>query len=294
MTPEKTIAGGLLVALFTTVGASAQELRGALDTTGAPVAAGWYLRADVGLNAPGSGDPSQADLASNGGRFIDHSMTRTGSLAVGAGYRFSPNIRLDATLELRSGSTFKAVDNVRITNGRGQTAADIYSLYDATVESQVAMVTGYYDFTTWRGLTPFVGASIGLARNTVTGLTSANQSTVNLYSNVAPYDLTSQLAESSSSYSNKKTLYNFAWGLTAGAGYAVSDRLTIEGAYRYLNLGGSAASDMINCTCGSNGQPLKVGTIDSHDLKVGLRWALDDPAPAPRAATLREPVIAKY
>lgn len=282
---------GLLVGLLASSSAFGQGLRGAFGLDDRGTDTGWYLRTDVGINSLGSGTPSQADLAANGGSFIDHSLTRTASVDVGVGYRFSPKLRVDATFELRSGSNIGAVDNVRLINGRGQTAADIYSVYRGTLESQALLLNAYYDVGTWNGLTPFLGASVGVARNTVAGLTTSNDATVNIYSNTAPYDLTSQLTEHSNSYSKKRSTYAFAWGLSAGASYAINEKLTVEAAYRYLNLGSTSASDLINCTCGGTGQPFKLGGLDSHDLKVGLRMKLDSPAPVQRSPM---PVVAKY
>lgn len=292
---ERMKIAGIVFAVLSSGSASAMELRGALDTAGNPAPSGWYLRGDFGVNTPGGGlSLSQEDTSTNGGAFTDSSMSRTASIDLGVGYRFTPNFRVDGTFELRSGSTLRGVSNVRILNARGQTAADVYGFYDGQVESQVALLNGSYDLGTWRGITPFVGASIGVARNTVSGLSVSNDSTINVYSNVAPYDLTSSLNDHSSSNSTKKTTYAFAWGLSTGAAMAVNDRLSIEASYRYLNLGSTASSAMLNCSCGTAGQPLKVGTLDSHDIRLGMRWSLDDPAPRAEPVAARQPVRALY
>lgn len=294
MKNEKIGLALLLVALAT-LPATAAELRGALDAAPTPPAEGWYLRGDFGVNSPGGLSLSQPETTANGGDFTDASLSRTASIDLGVGYRFSPNLRLDGTFELRSASTLRGTSNVRILNSRGQTAADIYGYYDGQVESQVLLVNGYYDFDPWRGITPFVGASVGVARNTVTGLTSSNDSTINIYSNVAPFALTNSINDHSTSSSAKKSTYAFAWALTGGASVPITDRLTLEGSYRYLNLGTTATSSLLNCSCGSTGQPLKLGTLDSHDLRLGMRWSLDDPAQR-RAPVVpaREPVRALY
>lgn len=292
---EKRAFAGVVFAVLASGSANAMELRGALDTAGNPAPTGWYLRGDFGVNTPGGGfSLAQDDTSANGGGFSDSSLSRTASIDLGIGYRFSPNFRVDGTLELRSGANLRGTGNVRILNARGQTAADIYGFYDGQVESQVALLNGYYDFATWRGITPFVGASIGVARNTVSGLAVSNDSTINVYSNVAPFDLTSSLNDHSTSSSSKKTTYSFAWGLSTGAAVAVNDRLSIEASYRYLNLGTTASSAMLNCSCGSTGEPLKLGTLDSHDIRLGMRWSLDDPAPRSEPIAARQPVRALY
>lgn len=251
---------------------------------------GFYLRGDVGANANVLRGLAQDDLARNGGTFINKSVGNTASVGVGAGYRINENARIDATWELRSTATLKGTDNVRILNGRGQEVADLYTHYDGSVSSQVAMVNAYYDIGNWNGLTPFVGVGIGVARNTVSGLTTLSSSTINSYSATAPYALTGSLKDQTSGHAADRTRYNFAWSLTAGLAYAVNDRLSLEMAYRYMDLGKNAASSVIDCTCDSQGQPLKITRLSSHDLKLGMRWNFGD---APRPAA-HYPVVTKY
>lgn len=291
MHQKSTILGGIALVLLSTFTVSAQDLRGSLPPAVVEDASGWYIRGNVGINVAGMGGLSQADLAANGGSFITRSVTNTASIDLGVGYRFNSNLRVDATWELRTGSDLKAVSNVRILNGRGQTAADLYSSYDADIQSQVALVNAYYDIGTWHGFTPFVGASVGMARNTIQGLHGVNNSTINIYDNTAPYALQSQLHETSGAYSRAKTRYNLAWGLSAGLAYAVNENLTLEGSARYLNLGSGASTSLINCTCGGVGQPIKVKQLDSVDLRLGMRWAFNAP-PAPIA--IPRPVSTKF
>lgn len=251
---------------------------------------GFYLRGDVGANANVLRGLAQDDLAMNGGTFINKSVGNTASVGVGVGYRFNENVRVDATWELRSTASLKGTDNVRILNGRGQEVADLYTHYDGSVSSQVAMVNAYYDIGNWNGLTPFVGVGIGVARNTVSGLTTLSSSTINSYSATAPYALTGTLKDHTTGHAADRTRYNFAWSLTAGLAYAVSDRLSLEMAYRYMDLGKNAASSVIDCTCDSQGQPLKITRLSSHDLKLGMRWNFGD-VPRPVA---HYPVVTKY
>lgn len=290
MTNKFLTATGFAALCFSGPSAIAQELRGSI-APGAVETSGWYLRGDAGLNAVVSATPKQSDLAANGGRFLNHSLTNTASFGAGVGYRVNENVRFDATWELRTASNLKATTNVRILNARGQLAADIYSLYDGNLGSQVGLLNAYYDFANWRGFTPFVGVSAGLSRNTVSGLTTTGHSIVNIYSNVAPFNLLSQITENTGGYAPNKTKYSFAWGLTAGVGYAINDKLTLEAAYRYLNLGSGAATSVIQCTCGTTGQPIKIGTLASHDLKFGMRWNFNEPTPV---VASRQPLVTKY
>ncbi|MCA0422557.1 MAG: outer membrane beta-barrel protein [Proteobacteria bacterium] len=288
-----------LAMLVLTGTASAQVLRGPAPPDFSPpplrpaapaTESGFYLRGDVAANANVIRGLRQDDLGRNGGSFINKSIGNTAGVAVGVGYRFTPNVRVDATWELRSTANLKATDNVRLVNGRGQRVADLYTHYDGNISSQVALVSAYYDFGNWNGFTPFVGASVGIARNKVSGLTTQSSSTINVYSNTAPYALTGTLNDATTGHAADRTRTNFAWGLTAGAGYAINDRLTLEMAYRYMDLGKNAASNIIDCVCGSQGQPLRVTRLTSHDVKLGMRWAFGEtPRPVPQY-----PVVTKY
>jgi hypothetical protein len=57
----------------------------------------------------------------------------------------------------------------------------------------------------------------------------------------------------------------------------------VELAYRYLNMG-NVRTGIVDCVgCGVGG-PLAYYTLrklDSHDIKLGLRWMIDSPAPPP-------------
>lgn len=283
------------LALVSTNSALAQGLRMAQPDPAALAAQqgrneqGWYLRGDAGINVNSPGHLKQENLTLNGGSFLNQSATNTASLALGVGYRINSYLRVDATWELRTGSNVKAVDNVRIFNSRGQTAADIYTLYNGNVHSQVGLINAYLDLGRWNGLTPFIGVSAGLARNTISGLTATGHASINLYSNVAPFALVGHLTDTTGSFASTKTKYSFAWGLTGGLGYAVNDNLTLEMAYRYLNLGRGAETSLIHCTCGTTGMPLKLGTLSSQDVKIGMRWNFND---TPYA--VQQPIRTRY
>jgi opacity protein-like surface antigen len=54
----------------------------------------------------------------------------------------------------------------------------------------------------------------------------------------------------------------------------VNDKLTLDLGYRYLNLGDSPAVAVINDATGQNGGTVQWRNLDSHDIKLGMRWTL--------------------
>lgn len=290
MTFRSALVGLLLVAVAPTA-ASAQSARGPLAAFDGGQG-GWYLRGDLGIASPVTSGFTQDSVAVNGGAFGGERLSRTGIAGVGVGWRINDRFRVDTTWELRSGSSLDGVSNITLANARGQTVADLTSVYTGKVQSQVALVNAYVDIGTWNRFTPFVGAGVGIARNTVSDLRGVNLASVAFWSDTAPYGQIGGLTEVSHGVSAPKTNYSLAWALMGGVGWAVDDRLTIEASYRYLNLGKTASTSLVACDCGAIGSPIKVGGLASHDLRVGARWALDaKPAPAPAQ---RLPVVAKY
>ncbi len=72
---------------------------------------------------------------------------------------------------------------------------------------------------------------------------------------------------------------SLAWALYAGLGYQVTPSLTIEAAYRYLNLGKAHSGDLIAYD-GTNtiDNPMEFRHLTSQDFKLGFRWAFDTPS----------------
>jgi opacity protein-like surface antigen len=77
----------------------------------------------------------------------------------------------------------------------------------------------------------------------------------------------------------KHSQWNLAWALYAGVGYQITPNLTLEAAYRYINLGNAASGDLIAMD-GTNDvyNPMEFHHLTSHDFKIGFRYAFDQPS----------------
>ena len=254
------------------------------------VGGGWYLRGDVGVSHVETSRWQQArrfDDTSTVLRagFITDQIEGSAFAGIGIGYQFNSWFRADLTAEYRHAATARGTYQEHTSFGcfigtcdfRGQ------NNYRGSLDSIVVLANGYFDLGTWHGITPFVGAGVGFAHNRMTGFTEDGyqQGTLSGFGPVA----TSLIVD------NEKT--NFAWALHAGLGYAVSPNLKLELGYRYLNLG-EARTGSIQCGTftgtGSACAPgVKVEEIQSHDIKLGMRWMLGGPAYAAPA-----PVLASY
>jgi opacity protein-like surface antigen len=253
------------------------------------IGSGWYLRGDVGAGHQVIGKFQQDDITAAGGTFIQKNNDKAFFAGVGVGYRANSWLRADITGELRGGGSFQAIDRTVFAPNPGLNS--LTNTYRGNISSMVALFNGYVDLGTWNCITPFLGAGIGLARHTISGVT--DQGIAELAGPVFVPTL-----GSAGSY----TKTNMAWALMAGIGYEVNPNLTLEVGYRYLNMGSARSGALTNAFTGQVQGPLRAKDIDSHDIKIGMRWTFGDPnccapAAAPVAyapAPAPMPMVRKY
>ncbi len=230
----------------------------------------FYVRGDVGIGNYSNPKFSQSDLEGNGGSFISQSIEDTVYQSVGIGVQMTQRLRFDLTGEYRSTANIKAMDNLtaELTEPAGSLQAN--TLYQGDLTSYVGMLNGYVDLFHHRGFTPYVGAGVGFAHNTMSGLTTITSSTF------TDTDTGAQIVESSAGTSRSNSQTNFAWALMAGTSFDLSPNAKLDIGYRYLNLGSgiSASSSLLDCLCGTVGEPVKISDLDAHEIRIGVRWAL--------------------
>ncbi len=121
---------------------------------------------------------------------------------------------------------------------------------DSDIHTYTVMGNVLYDFNEGAGIQPFVGAGAGVALQDI-----------NLYG--PGFDTGNEGDQS------------LAWQLMAGLGYAVSEQLTAETYYRYLNVDGGNVADQ-------EGDLYELDGFASHDIMFGLRYDFQpDAAPPP-------------
>jgi len=99
-------------------------------------------------------------------------------------------------------------------------------------------------------------------------------------SSVGSFINTNGLGASAFGFANSNNAnWSVAWAAHAGVAYTVTNSFKVELAYRYLNMGSAQTAEVL---CGSLGCGAGTGprafyhlrNIDSHDLKLGVRWML--------------------
>jgi opacity protein-like surface antigen len=231
---------------------------------------GWYLRGDIGVGVMRNVKWADQDNAAVGGSFIQQANADATMIGAGVGYQWNSWLRVDATAEIRGATEFKATDNLFnafVFNPNGTTGSQQFNFFETKVSSLVFLANAYVDLGTWWCITPFVGAGVGFAGNTVAGLTDLGAF--------------SSGAVGGFGFADEATKWNFAWAVHAGLAYNVSNNLKLELSYRYLNLG-DATSGTLHCGNGCTSAPVEIKNIQSNDFRIGMRWLLNDTTPAPQ------------
>ncbi len=251
-----------------------------------PVGGGFYLRSDVGV---GINDlqtrKSTFDETVPDAQFEQSSIADSPIIDVGVGYRFNNYFRADVTGEYRGSATFTANQSYNVgafaTDQYGNpppNGARAYDFYSAHVRSVVGLVNGYIDVGSWYGVTPFVGAGVGVANVAVNNLTDIS------YGSGAA----GGAGNGGGGFAPDHSQTNFAFALMAGLDFAVTPNVTLEVGYKYLNEGNVSSSPITCVSASSCPNEVQHYRLQSNDIRLGFRYSFLDFVP------LRAPVIARY
>lgn len=218
-------------------------------------ASGWYLRGDVtvsGFRKPSDAtppDPNDPGMPPLVGLRLSDEVGYGG----GVGYRVNPWLRIDATIDQRAPSRFRTYSSrTNFATGYNVEAGDLDVL--------TGLVNVYADLGTWWGLTPYLGGGIGFADNGFRG-------------NYTQTTCTEAACDGNPGTGNRTAvarpdhaLPSFAWSLTAGLSYRLREGLSLDAAYRYVDLG----------TAKSGTDPFggitRLKTLAANELRIGLRY----------------------
>ena len=219
-----------------------------------PCCSSWYLRGFVGTSVSSAFKLDYLPNAANVGNGFVFEQSSSGDalfLGGGAGYEWNKWLRFDGTVEYRAKTAVSAFGSFPGNPAFGT------DFYNGHLKSWVFLANGYVDLGTWWCLTPFVGAGIGGAYNTMADLTDFNTNG----------GLGRGIGRNSSEW-------HMAYALYAGVAYNVSQNFKVDFTYRYLNYG--SITDTVDCVGGCNPDQFKFGNLQSHDFMIGLRWTCCD------------------
>ncbi len=230
-----------------------------------------YFRGDIGysksrnpdISWPVSSDVSTTTLGvtTKTSTYLGDTVSNTslentwfGGVGLGCGMG-SHGIRGEAMVDFRGwrkieGEPLTYTHTVTVTPAPPVVSPVIDPLH-SQIKSTTLMFNGYKDLGNYGGLTPYIGAGVGVAYNQM----GETYFTGN-YALPARIEGDSRLS--------------LAWALMAGVGYQISDRAILDFGYRYIDMG-KAQSGRIDSANFANPRIL-VDHIAAHEFKVGLRY----------------------
>jgi len=234
------------------------------------VESGWYLRGFIGMSNQFVNDISHPSFATAPQFvFLDKGgFDSAPFFGGGVGYQWNNWLRIDVTGEYRGKAKFHALD--RFLNGTAFNTND----YTASKSEWVGLVNAYLDLGTWLCITPFIGASVGVAYNKIEHFRDTN------------------VIAGGGGWAESGTKTNLAWALHAGASYKVTSNFAVDLSYRYLNLGKAETGNLVNLdptfSSGNPLHPVTFNNLQSHDIMLGMRWLLQQEAPPPLYPIMRK------
>ncbi len=243
----------------------------AADYTPQPVPSGyeWYLRGYLGLTAEGFHGLDHPDFAipAYEGWLDPGQFSAAPLFGLGIGISTGNHLRFDVTGEYHGKASFSALQEYDTDsnppNFDGAPGPDWGTdAYTAKKSEWVFLANGYLDLGNWRGFSPYVGAGIGAAYNSIFDFLDDN------------------VPAAGQGWAPTGHKWNLAWALHAGAGIQVTNNLTIDLGYSFTNVGNAQTGNFQNVdpniACLTPGcPPVTFKKIYSHDFKLGVRWALN-------------------
>ncbi len=214
---------------------------------------GIYLRGDVGVAlGTSSAEADTTPMAANaslGNDMIGGTPNADVMFDVGAGYRFAPFLRFEATIGYIPSMTFN-----------GTFSSDPTITARSNISALVGLANAYFDIAGLTGplpgrIQPFILGGVGFA--TVT--------------NGAEDDYSSGMYVNTFSGA---TVTNLAWTAGAGIGVPLSTRLMLDVTYRYLDLGERRVGPWLTSFGTETMLTEDKANLQVNTIMIGLRYAL--------------------
>ncbi len=264
---------GAAMGLFVSAGALAADMPEIPPYVPPPIEVGhtWYLRGHIGMAGQHFGGLQHESFSDPlSFQWLDQgNFDAVPIFGLGIGYRHSDHLRFDLTGEYRGKSAFSALDRYDEDTTDSNFGSDCtYSPtgdcatnhYTGKKQEWLFLVNGYYDFSPIHGITPYLGAGVGVSYNTIYDFVDTNVIT------------------GGGGYAATGSKWSLAWALHAGAAWQINPNLSLDVGYSFVSLGDAQTGTFTNfdSTCGSC-TPMQFQGIYSHDVKVGLRYEFGAP-----------------
>lgn len=247
------------------------------------IGSGWYIRGDISYDMQtstsgsyrtyGDVDPDPlVDAFAYGSAGYDNFEYEAGNdWSVGIGYQYNSWIRGDLTAGYWKRGVYgtdtdptPCGDPVAFPSAVGCRSVDT-----TTATGWEVMANAYADLGTYVGVTPYLGAGLGLTRVSYSDLTN----TAECY-NAAGAALPG--CAPGPSVHPGETSYRFTWALMAGASYDLSKNLKFDLGYRYAHVDGGNmfGFDAATAAAGATGVQGVEDGFSTHQIKAGVRYSI--------------------
>ncbi len=246
----------LLFAAATAALMAAPSLAAAQDS-------GWYLRGNAGYG-------THTDTELSGGLVGENESEGNVALSLGLGYEFENNWRLE-------------LDGNSLWTDLG--AIDSLPNSAAKLRTNALMLNAIYDFDDFGRWEPYVGAGIGLVNGALDAeahdFPSSSGAGAVLVSSSACPGSRSGVSSFSCNVEDRDT--TIGWQLLAGLGYSITDNLSWDTQYKYLDAGSfDFDGNRTNVDTGaSSAIRTKLSDVGSHTLLTGFRYRFGGTPPPP-------------
>ncbi|MGB8819102.1 MAG: outer membrane protein [Rhizobiaceae bacterium] len=207
------------------------------------VGGGWYIRGDIDYHRAELRDTIYA-VSGGTSRFDTTELDDSWSLGGGIGYNVSKNLRVDLTADYWLKSDFRG----STVGTCGFPAVPCTSSDSSTMSALVVLANAYVDLGTYSGITPYVGAGIGVAHVNWSDLANDDGVAVTVHPGA-------------------KSMRGAA-ALMLGASYCLTDKMELDAGYRYTRIGGGDMFGYANFA-----GPGQDKGFDVHEVRAGVRYS---------------------
>ena len=216
---------------------------------------GFYITGKGGVSKTSNTGVTTFEAIGGGLRTLENNKLGTGSaFGFSVGKYLTDSFRLELEAIKRTGYEYDARVSTPI--------AFTNSTFESKIQTEALFVNGFYDFKPFSirntAITPYLGGGVGFSKNKM-GATA-------LLENGIPSILTV----------DGKTIHQFAYKLSAGTLVSLTEQLSLDVNYQYVNLGAFKGSTKV---CITNGEcagilesPINGGEIKTQELMVGLQY----------------------
>ena len=214
---------------------------------------GYYITAKGGVSKTFNTGTTSSINANGDLRSNQNEDLGTGSaFGFSVGKYLNDNFRLELEATKRTGYEFDA----RCTTICGAGVED-----KAKIQTETLFINGFYDFQPFSirntAITPYLGGGVGISRN--------KMGTTEIYLNGLPAGVTI----------DGNTINKFAYKLSAGTLFSLTEQLSLDVNYQYVNLGDFKSGTNVyenGVFDGTLQRGIDGGDIKSQELMFGLQY----------------------